>query len=148
MGLLDEAIKQHLDLKRRRGADPEDVAREEREALGPAVREVRESMTGDAGAAPAEAAPATDGDEPAEAPDVAPENVAEAAPAVEEPASAEQEPPSTAEEPPPAPPAAEPPVDQATEVFDAGGLVAEEDDALVPDPEAPPGGGDGPPADP
>ena len=31
MGLLDEAIKEHLDLKRRRGADPEDVAREERE---------------------------------------------------------------------------------------------------------------------
>ena len=25
MGLLDEAIKEHLDLKRRRGADPEDV---------------------------------------------------------------------------------------------------------------------------
>ena len=54
MGLLDEAIKEHLDLKRRRGADPEDVAREEREALGPAVREVRESMTGDEGARPAD----------------------------------------------------------------------------------------------
>ena len=35
MGLLDDAIREHLDLKRRRGADPEEVAREENEALGP-----------------------------------------------------------------------------------------------------------------
>ena len=39
MGLLDEAIREHLELKRRHGANPEDVARAEREALGPAVRE-------------------------------------------------------------------------------------------------------------
>lgn len=35
MGLLDDAIREHLELKRLRGADPGDVAREEREALGP-----------------------------------------------------------------------------------------------------------------
>jgi hypothetical protein len=35
MGLLDDAIREHLDLKRRRGADPDEVAREEQEALGP-----------------------------------------------------------------------------------------------------------------
>jgi hypothetical protein len=35
MGLLDEAIREHLELKRRRGADPGAVAREEKEALGP-----------------------------------------------------------------------------------------------------------------
>lgn len=35
MGLLDEAIRDHLDLKRRRGADPTEVARAEREALEP-----------------------------------------------------------------------------------------------------------------
>jgi hypothetical protein len=35
MGLLDEAIRDHLDLKRRRGADPTEIAREEREALEP-----------------------------------------------------------------------------------------------------------------
>ncbi len=35
MGLLDDAIREHLDLKRRRGADPDEVAREENEALGP-----------------------------------------------------------------------------------------------------------------
>jgi hypothetical protein len=35
MGLLDDAIREHLDLKRRRGADPTEVEREEREVLGP-----------------------------------------------------------------------------------------------------------------
>jgi hypothetical protein len=35
MGLLDEAIREHLELKRRRGADPAEVAREQREALDP-----------------------------------------------------------------------------------------------------------------
>jgi hypothetical protein len=34
MGLLDDAIKEHLELKRRRGADPDEVARQEDEALG------------------------------------------------------------------------------------------------------------------
>ncbi|HET8980268.1 MAG TPA: hypothetical protein VFN87_19100 [Solirubrobacteraceae bacterium] len=38
MGLLDDAIKEHLDLKRRRGADPAEVERLEREALGPVRR--------------------------------------------------------------------------------------------------------------
>ncbi len=33
MGLLDEAIREHLELKRRRGGDPSAIAREEREAL-------------------------------------------------------------------------------------------------------------------
>jgi hypothetical protein len=42
MGLLDDAIKEHLDLKRRRGADPTEVERAEREALGP-VRRNREA---------------------------------------------------------------------------------------------------------
>jgi hypothetical protein len=34
MGLLDDAIREHLELKRKHGADPEDVARQETEALG------------------------------------------------------------------------------------------------------------------
>jgi hypothetical protein len=38
MGELDEAIREHLDLKRRRGADPAEVAREEQEALAPVTR--------------------------------------------------------------------------------------------------------------
>jgi hypothetical protein len=45
MGLLDEAIKEHLELKRRRGADPTDIEREEREALGP-VRRIAEEGPG------------------------------------------------------------------------------------------------------
>ena len=38
MGILDDAIKEHLELKRRRGADPNEVERLEREALGPVRR--------------------------------------------------------------------------------------------------------------
>ncbi len=38
MGILDDAIREHLDLKRRRGADPSEVERLEREALGPVRR--------------------------------------------------------------------------------------------------------------
>jgi hypothetical protein len=38
MGLLDDAIREHLELKRKHGADPEDIARQEQEALGPGRR--------------------------------------------------------------------------------------------------------------
>jgi hypothetical protein len=38
MGLLDDAIREHLELKRRRGADPGEIEREEVEALGPVRR--------------------------------------------------------------------------------------------------------------
>jgi hypothetical protein len=38
MGLLDDAIREHLELKRLRGADPGAVAREEQDALGPVPR--------------------------------------------------------------------------------------------------------------
>ena len=38
MGLLDDAIREHLDLKRRRGADPAEIQRAEQEALGPVRR--------------------------------------------------------------------------------------------------------------
>jgi hypothetical protein len=45
MGLLDDAIREHLELKRRRGADPGEVAREQRELLdsaAPVERPTRE----------------------------------------------------------------------------------------------------------
>jgi hypothetical protein len=42
MGLLDDAIREHIDLKRRRGADPTEVERLEREALGPVRRGAHE----------------------------------------------------------------------------------------------------------
>ena len=38
MGLLDDAIRDHLDLRRRHGADPAELERAEREALGPVRR--------------------------------------------------------------------------------------------------------------
>jgi hypothetical protein len=47
MGLLDDAIREHLDLKRGEGADPAEVERAEREALGP----VRRNREGSADAA-------------------------------------------------------------------------------------------------
>lgn len=47
MGLLDDAIKEHLDLKRRRGADPTEIERLEREALGPVRRVAQESQAGE-----------------------------------------------------------------------------------------------------
>ncbi len=42
MGLLDDAIREHLDLKRRRGADPSEIAKEEADALGPVRRDAAE----------------------------------------------------------------------------------------------------------
>jgi hypothetical protein len=40
MGVLDDAIREHLDLKRRRGASDDEIARAEAEALGPPRRAV------------------------------------------------------------------------------------------------------------
>lgn len=57
MGLLDEAIREHLELKRRRGADPSVVAREEHEALTPSLpAEPAETELPEAGAPAAEPA--------------------------------------------------------------------------------------------
>ena len=39
MGLLDDAIREHMELKRLHGADPGEVARQEQDALGPVLRE-------------------------------------------------------------------------------------------------------------
>jgi hypothetical protein len=63
MGILDDAIREHLDLKRRQGADPTEMERLEREALGP----VRRGTDG------AEDVPPPDADEEALYEDAAPE---------------------------------------------------------------------------
>ena len=42
MGLLDEAIRQHLELKRQHGASDEELQLQEQEALGPVRREAAE----------------------------------------------------------------------------------------------------------
>ena len=60
MGLLDDAIREHLELKRLRGADPGEVAREQREALDPVPRDERAAPGDDVPAAeevPASPAP-------------------------------------------------------------------------------------------
>lgn len=61
MGILDDAIREHLDLKRRHGAPGEDVERLEKEAFGPATRPGDPDFEGSAEAEeqPAEQ-PATD----------------------------------------------------------------------------------------
>jgi hypothetical protein len=51
MGLLDDAIRQHLELKRRHGADPSEVERQAQEALGPARRGAPPAEDAEAGAA-------------------------------------------------------------------------------------------------
>ncbi len=59
MGLLDDAIREHLELKRRRGADPEEVAREQHEALEPIDRAAAAvAAYDDQPAGPDDAAPA------------------------------------------------------------------------------------------
>jgi hypothetical protein len=50
MGLLDDAIREHLELKRRRGADPGEVAREQHEALEPVFPGQRPGADGDSDA--------------------------------------------------------------------------------------------------
>ncbi len=55
MGLLDDAIREHMELKRLRGADPSVVAREEQDALGPVLlEEDAESQAPQDGSAEAE----------------------------------------------------------------------------------------------
>jgi hypothetical protein len=117
MGLLDDAIREHLELKRRRGADPSEVERQENEALG-------DPRAPEAGAVTAGTEPADDvtgvtpeRDLPREIDDDEPEPLAadeeldtlpepaEPEPAEPEPAPAEPEPwledePPTAEHPP------------------------------------------------
>jgi hypothetical protein len=78
MGLLDDAIREHLELKRRHGADPEEVSRQEREALGAPVR--GEFAQPAAGEPESEVDEQLSGEEPDEAPPPAEEEQALAPP--------------------------------------------------------------------
>jgi hypothetical protein len=92
MGILDEAIREHLDLKRRRGAEDDELKKLENEAFGPPGRpqapgmdeSVPESSNGQSAAeaaepsvelpeAPPEEAPATEALERPRAPEAPPE---------------------------------------------------------------------------
>ncbi len=67
MGLLDEAIREHLDLMRRHGANEAEVARREAEALGPVIRDEDEAQEGGSPSPSAEGEPALPYDRAAEA---------------------------------------------------------------------------------
>ncbi len=95
MGILDDAIRQHLELKRQHGAEDEDLERLEQEAFGPAAR------PGDPGFETGESAI-----EPVAEPQTSEEQLQDEAPSEEV---------AVADEPPAAeaPPAEEPPSEEA-----------------------------------
>jgi hypothetical protein len=81
MGLLDDAIREHLELKRQHGADPTEVEQQEREALGAQQRAEFAATPGEPGP-PGEPArpdepPVADEAEPDELPPDEPAGVAE-----------------------------------------------------------------------
>ena len=105
MGILDDAIREHLELKRKHGVPEEEVERQEEEALGPARRDVaQQSEDGEIAADAVDDTSLFDGDQgdvpAAEAPAVADDETA-----IAEPPATEE--PSAAEAPPAEPPAAE-----------------------------------------
>jgi hypothetical protein len=127
MGVLDDAIREHLDLKRKHGVSEEEVQRQEVEALGPPRREVPgdqgEPAEADASAVEAEVedgelSPEADAAESAEA--EVPETTAEE-PAVEAELEAEAADAAPPVAEPPAPVADSPPerTDDDTVLFDA-----------------------------
>ena len=109
MGILDDAIREHLELKRRHGVPEDEVERQQEEALGPARRDVAQQpeeaeVAADAG----DDTPLFVGEEERDA------AVAEA-PAATEPAPPMEEPLAPSEQPlaPAEPTAAEPPPTEA-----------------------------------
>ena len=106
MGLLDDAIREHLELKRRRGAEDAEIERLESEALGPAVSPPEAGATGEAAAYESEPAPEAPPEPYGEAPaayEEAPPAPAEPAAAYEEPATGYHEAPADPYAPPPSP---------------------------------------------
>ncbi len=106
MGLLDDAIREHLDLKRRRGADAVDISRQESEALGP----VRRGLDGAPDLPDSFQAPPDEAERPLAEADAAPwEGEPTTALSPVEPDLAYEPPPAPSGYEPPAPPAYEPP---------------------------------------
>jgi hypothetical protein len=124
MGLLDDAIREHLELKRQHGADPDEVSRQEQEALGAARRAEFAKPEGQADETAAEAAAEAPEEAVAEAPAEEPIAEAEEPPAPveaaepfdveahEPPPEPEPEPEPDAVDPPPEPEAAKPGLDE------------------------------------
>jgi len=113
MGVLEDAIREHLELKRKHGASEEEVERKELEALGPARREFEgpaEEAAADEALERGNQAAEPDEEEP-DLFDHEPEPLLEAEPAYD-PEPPEQPP---LEPAPPEPPAAEPPTTRLPE---------------------------------
>ena len=127
MGLLDDAIREHLELKRKHGAPDEELQRKENEALGPARRDF---LPAEPEAQDAEAAPVPR-DEPA------PER--EPAAAQAEPAGwlDEEEPPAAVEAPAPIETPAPPPPEPAAPEPEPVARAAEPVEPAAPEEPAP-----------
>jgi hypothetical protein len=91
MGLLDDAIREHLELKRQHGGDPSEIERQEHEAFGPGGRQ---TAPAEDAAAPEPADDATAVQAPPDAPD---EDVAAVQAPPEEPSDEAIDPPADAE---------------------------------------------------
>jgi hypothetical protein len=156
MGLLDDAIREHLDLKRSRGADPSEIAKEEADALGPVRRDAAEEELVD-DAVPAEHGSYADHepaglDEPAVAYDDEPlvyddePLVYDDEPVVSEPPTTHDRPYAEPEEDSATPPHGDPLAHQPTREFSATeldeALGHEEDKAPPPAPEPAPAAGE------
>jgi hypothetical protein len=125
MGLLDDAIREHLELKRRHGADPEEVSRQEREALGAPARGEFAQPGGAAPEAPGDEAapeepeePESEVDEESQAPPQDAEQAEEAAAYEEDPWLPDEDEPPAATAAPPADvvaPDEEPPAEDVLE---------------------------------
>jgi hypothetical protein len=114
MGLLDDAIRDHFELKRRHGADPGEVERLEHEALGPPRRGPLEPAVGPSSPFDAEEHGAVAAEAPAPPPPVEDEDDEEE----------RKPPPSTPAGEPEAPVA--PPVEQSTSQFAVEDLDTDE----------------------
>jgi hypothetical protein len=118
MGVLDDAIREHLELKRKHGAAEEDVQRQQEEALGPARRDVAQQHEDEADQPlePAAAAQETalfDGEDAPVAEDGEAAEPTPLEPPPTEVASADPDVPALSEEPPVA---GQPPVGQEPDI--------------------------------
>ncbi len=133
MGVLDDAIREHLELKRSHGAAEDEVQQQEKEALGPARREqpAEPEPAAEEPVTEAEVAPGEVDEVPAEAPPPPDAPLAELPPMPDfgrEPEAAPDEPVPTGdtpadgfepiEEPMPAPPPPAPPEDEGEDVLE------------------------------
>jgi hypothetical protein len=125
MGLLDDAIREHLELKRRHGASDEEINQNEAEALGPARRALPAEPDAD-GEPAGDAEPAEEVDAAAEAVDAPPEPVAEV----------------PVEPPPVEPPPIEPPPVESPPVEPPPVETEEDLEEPEPEPEPEPESGD------